>query len=107
MRTIVSSIFVWSLTATVVIGLVTSCATWRQDADTALDWGQAACESELLRSDLPQRLVDSGLLPEVVPGIIEQACALLPAADLILQADKARSPRAVVLESEARKRGLL
>jgi hypothetical protein len=88
---------------------LTACAGWQQPAETTADTAEALCTNTLLRSEETQRmLLDSGVLPESVPPIVEAACAALPGVQaLIEQADRQRSPRARVLLAAARARGLL
>jgi hypothetical protein len=100
-------------TTPLAVGLLllvaTSCAetTRGQVVQTVLDQGQAICQSELLRSNTPKMLIDSGVLPELVDDVIEATCATLPVAEIIAGADKQRAPRARALQAAARERGLL
>ena len=96
--------------------LITGCAPFAgqpvQDAQQAVDTAASLCSNTLLRSDTPRMLLDSGVLPEAVPGVIDTACAVLaaskPGIDALLeQAQRQRSTPARALTLEAQRRGLL
>lgn len=101
--------------ATMVL-LLTGCSALTgqqaQDAQQAVDTAAALCSNTLLRSDTPKMLIDSGVLPEVVGDVVNNACAVLaaskPGVDALLeQAQQQRTTPARVLTVEAQRRGLL
>ena len=83
-----------------------------QDTQQAVDTAAGLCSNTLLRSDTPRMLLDSGVLPEAVPAVVDTACAVLAASKpgidaLLQQAVQQRTTPARMLELEARRRGLL
>lgn len=98
-----------TLPALLLLVLPGCAALQSQPVQTGLDVAHAICNNTLLRSpDVQRMLLQSGVLPEAVPAVIEATCAALPGLeDLLAQADKARAPRARVLVAEAKARGLL
>lgn len=95
---------------------LTGCSAFGpQEAETAQDAVDTAadlCTNQLLRSEAPRMLIDSGVLPEVVPDVIETACAVLAASKpgidaLLQQAAQQRTTPARMLTLEAQRRGLL
>lgn len=91
-----------------VLAVMYGCTPAQQQApvQTALDGAQAVCQNQLLRSDTPKMLIDSGVLPALVPAIIESTCAGLPLAEL-LAGTEFRSTGVRALQKAARQRGLL